>query len=122
MWELTKSELGNATKVVEIANELLKQKLTLAGTLNKRKSFISPEFLSQKRREEQESLFGFQLKLALVSHVSKRNKSVVLPLSMHNNKAVDEETKEPNIIRFYNSTNGGVDTLDHCIMSTTYST
>lgn len=130
-----KNELGNATKVVlrlvqpisntgrnittdnwytsaELANELLKQKLTLVGTVNKRKTFIPPEFLPQKKREEQESVFGFQSELTLVSYVPKRNKSVVLLSSMHNDKAVDEETKKPDIVLFYNSTKGGVDALD----------
>ena len=42
----------------------------------------------------------------------KKNKSVVLLSAMHRDAKVDAETKKPEIIQFYNSTKGGVDTVD----------
>ena len=57
-------------------------------------------------------MFGFQKHATLVSFTPKKNKSVVLLSTMHRDAAVDIETKKPEIIHFYNSTKGGVDTVD----------
>ena len=57
-------------------------------------------------------MFGFQKHAILVFFTPKKNKSVVLLSTMHCDAAVDAETKKPQIIQFYNSTKGGVDTVD----------
>lgn len=131
----TKNELVHATQVVlwlvepiiktrgnikvdnwytstELVNELLKRELTCVGTMKKNKRCIPPEFLPSRRRPVQSSIFGFQSQSTLVSHVPKPNKSVVLLSSMHSDDIVDEKSKKPKIILFYNSTKGGVDALD----------
>lgn len=50
----------------------------------------------------------------------KKGKAVILPSSNHHSKYTDPETGKPEILSFYNSTKGGVNTLDQKYM--TYST
>ena len=57
-------------------------------------------------------MFGFKKQVTLVSFTPKKNKSVVLLSTMHHDVSVDTETKKPEIVHFYNSTKGGVDTVD----------
>jgi hypothetical protein len=57
-------------------------------------------------------MFGFQKQVTLVSFTPKKNKSVVLLSTMHNDASVDTETKRPEIIHLYNSTKEEVDTVD----------
>ena len=60
-------------------------------------------------------MFGFQKHATLVSFTPKKNKSVVLLSTMHRDAAVDAETKKPEIIYFYNSTKGGIDTVANSV-------
>ena len=53
--------------------------------------------------------------MTLVSHVSKKNKAVILLSTMHHSSKIDEETKKSEINLYYNSTKGGVDTLDQSL-------
>ena len=91
---------------------LLQDKITLVGTSKKNKKKIPAEFLPNKQKLISSSMFGFQKHAALVSFTPKKNKSVVLFSTMHRDAKVDAETKKPEIIQFYNSTKGGVDTID----------
>src|SRR5215469_15705523 len=91
-----------------LAVSLLKDKITLVGTLKE----IPVEFLPNKKKEVNSSIFGFQKQVTLVSFTPKKNKSVLLLSTMHNDASVDTETKKPEIIHFYNSIKGGVDTVD----------
>ncbi|XP_035230233.1 uncharacterized protein LOC118202186 [Stegodyphus dumicola] len=98
------------------ANELLKNhKLTCVGTLRKDKRETPQEFPPNKNRPLYSSLFGFRAKeLTLTSYVPKKNKSVLVLSSMHEDNQIDLLSKEqlkPEIT-FYNSTKGGVDTVD----------
>ncbi|CAK1598868.1 unnamed protein product [Parnassius mnemosyne] len=86
--------------------------LTYVGTLQKNKREIPREFLPNTTRPVESSLFGFVSDKTLVSHVPKKNKSVVLLSSMHHDMSVNEQSKKPEIIELYNSTKGGVDALD----------
>lgn len=105
---------------IEIVEELRKRGLTYVGTLKKNKREIPPQFLPDKIRAERSSLYGFTKECTMVSYVPKKNKAVVLVSSMHHTKSVDPDTAKPEIIAFYNSTKGGVDTLD--MKCSTYST
>jgi len=69
--------------------------------------------MKAKTREEKSSIFLFTNDLTMVSYVPKKNKSVVLLSSMHHTSDVStEDHRKPEIILFYNSTKGGVDTVD----------
>lgn len=101
----------------KLAQDLLtgEYKLSLVGTLNKRKPEIPLEFLPNKTREQFSSLFGFYKGMVMVSYVPKQKKAVVLLSTMHNDNAIDETTgssKKPEIVTFYNATKGGVDCND----------
>ena len=94
-----------------LAMSLQQDKITVVGTLKKNKREIPAEFLPNKQKPISSSMFGFQKHTTLVSF-TPINKSVVLLSTMHRDAAVDVETKKPEIIHFYNSTKGGVDTID----------
>uniref|UniRef100_A0A1B6E2P6 PiggyBac transposable element-derived protein domain-containing protein n=1 Tax=Clastoptera arizonana TaxID=38151 RepID=A0A1B6E2P6_9HEMI len=91
---------------------LLENKLTLLGTVKKNRLEIPHEFLPSKTREIGSSLFGFQDNCTIVSFVPKKNKPIILMSTMHDEEEVDEETGKPKIILNYNSTKGGVDSVD----------
>lgn len=97
---------------VPLVEELRKRNLTYVGTMKKNKREIPAEFLPSASREEQSSLFGFTSDKTLVSYVPKKKKAVVLISSMHHSNEIDQSTKKPEIIMFYNTTKGGVDALD----------
>ena len=90
----------------------LQDKITVVRTLKKNKREIPAEFFPNKQKPISSSMFGFQKHATLVSFTPKKNKSVVLLSTMHRDAAVDAETKKPEIIHFYNSTKGGIDTVD----------
>ena len=96
---------------VELVENLLKHNLTCVGTLKKNKREIPPEFLPTKGRKVGETCYGFTKNLTLLSHTPKKNKAVILVSSMHHTMATDPNDK-PEIINFYNSTKGGVDSMD----------
>jgi hypothetical protein len=94
-----------------LAVSLLKDKISLVGTLKKTKRKFPLNFCI-KNKEVNSSMFGFQKQVTLVSFTPKKNTSAVLLSTMHNDASVDTETKKPEIVHFYNSTKGGVDTVD----------
>lgn len=64
---------------------------------------IPQEFLPNRKRPIDSSEFGFQSDKTIVSYVPKKAKSVILISSMHDDNTVDEDTKKPEIILYYNS-------------------
>lgn len=102
-----------------LARELLQDQITMIGTLKKNKRELPIEFLPSKNRVVGSSIFGFQKDVTIVSYVPRKNRSVTLISTIHNNSAIDTDTNKPEIIIDYNSTKGGVDTLDK--MCNTYS-
>lgn len=105
---------------LEVITELQKRGLTYVGTVKKNKREIPASFLPNKSRLSDSSLFAFGDRVTLVSYVPKPRKAVLLMSSMHYSKTVNNETKKPEIIEFYNETKGGVDALDE--KCTVYST
>uniref|UniRef100_A0A1B6E438 PiggyBac transposable element-derived protein domain-containing protein n=1 Tax=Clastoptera arizonana TaxID=38151 RepID=A0A1B6E438_9HEMI len=94
---------------------LHEHRLTIVGTVRKNKRELPPEFVNTKQRPVGSSLFGFQENVTIVSYVPKKGKNVLLASSMHYDDTIDETTgdaNKPEIITYYNSTKGGVDTLD----------
>uniref|UniRef100_A0A1B6LVC4 PiggyBac transposable element-derived protein domain-containing protein n=1 Tax=Graphocephala atropunctata TaxID=36148 RepID=A0A1B6LVC4_9HEMI len=111
---------------VPLCNELLENhRLTLVGTLRQNKREIPCEFLDHKSKPLGSSCFAFKDKMVIVSYKAKKNKNIMLLSSMHDDAAVDmdEESRnfgKPEIVLFYNSSKGGVDTVDQ--YKETYST
>ncbi|CAK1594579.1 unnamed protein product [Parnassius mnemosyne] len=69
-------------------------------------------------------MFGFDKEITLVSYKPKSNKLVYLISTIHDQPAINIDSKKPEIIEFYNSTKGAVDTVDQMcsIMSTSRKT
>lgn len=97
---------------IELVDKLKENGLTYVGTVRKNKREVPPEFLPHKTRPIGSTLFGFTNDKTLVSYVPQKNKSVVMISTMHHNQSIDTNSGKPEIIIFYNSTKGGVDTLD----------
>lgn len=80
--------------------------------MRKNKREIPLEFLPNKKKT---SVFGFQQNCTLVSYCPKKNRTVILVSSMHQDSAIDPDTgddKKPEMITFYNKTKIGVDLVD----------
>ena len=95
----------------QLAEELLNNRTTYVGTVGKNRRDIPNEFTT-KKRVAGSSIFGFNQYTTLVSYAPKKNKSVILLSTMHHDSEVDKDTGKPDIIMFYNSTKGAVDTVD----------
>jgi len=95
---------------IPLVKALLEMKLMLVGTSRKNKSEIPIEFLPN--RGINSSLFGFTKEITMVCYVPRKSQSVV-----HGDGNIDEDTgacKKPEIVTFYNSTKGGVNTGTSC--------
>lgn len=103
-----------------LAEHLLQVGLTLLGTMKRNKREIPPEFISEKNRQVGSSLSGFQNDMSLTSYVTKKKKCVIILSTMHDTVDIDPDTHKPETIMDYNSTKGGVDSVDQ--MCSTYST
>lgn len=95
---------------IELVEALKEVNLTFVGTLKKNKKEIPPEFLPKRAREVGSSLYGFTNYMTMISHVTKKNKAVILVSSVHHQEGIDDG--KPEIISYYNNTKGGVDSLD----------
>ena len=104
----------NFFTTMSLARFLLDQRLTIVGTVRKNKTFLPVEFQSSKGNEG-DVTFLFQDKLTLVKYNGKKNKSVVLLSTQHHYPEINETTKKPEIIHYYNATKGGVDTIDQIV-------
>ena len=78
-------------------------------TLRKNKTCIPSNFLRQRHREPETNIFGFRKNMSLVSYVPKKNQSVILLSTMHNNNNTDINNKNKSEISiYYNKTKGEV--------------
>lgn len=101
---------------IPLAEDLLNNhNLTMVGILRKNKREIPPIFVQKlKERPNESSIFGFKKNMTLVSYKPKANKIVLVISTMHNDDSIDTDCarSKPEMIKFYNSTKGGVDTVD----------
>jgi hypothetical protein len=120
-----------------LARDLKRKGFSSVGTIRKNRREIPPAALETKGRPIGSSFFYYKPEATLVSFKPKKNKvkgitsfvslfknlriyQVVLLLStQHTGEGkVDEETNKPEIILYYNSTKGAVDTMDQ--LASTY--
>lgn len=100
-----------------LAEELLKRKMALVGTIRTNKPELPPKLLQIKHRALLSSLFAFTKTHTAVSNVPKRGKNVLLLSTKHREPAVsDTEKKKPVIITDYNRCKGGVDNLEEVVV------
>lgn len=96
-----------------LAEELLKRKVALVGTIRKNKPELPPILLQVRQRALFSSIFAFTRTHTAVSYIPRRGKNVLLLSTKHREPAVtDDEKKKPKIIADYNRCKGGVDNLD----------
>ena len=106
----------------ELCDVLQNNGLTFVGTVRANKRFLPESFKNKRGLQLHASSFLFQDKTTIVNYQTKRNKNVVVMSTMHHDCAVASQApkKKPDIIRFYNSTKGAVDSVDQ--MAHAYST
>lgn len=100
------------TSIPLVRNLYSNYKLTFLGTIRKNKREIPLELSNPVKRPLGTSMFAFENKMTLVSYIPKKNKNVLLVSSLHHDDRIDGATGKPEMIIDYNSTKGGVDTLD----------
>ncbi|CAJ1071446.1 piggyBac transposable element-derived protein 1-like [Xyrichtys novacula] len=100
----------------ELGQQLLKRKMTMVGTVRKKKPELPLALLSPKGRAVFSSKFAFTSTTAAVSYVSKKNKNVLLVSTKHTEAEVSDRCdRKPVIILDCNRCKGGVDNLDKVI-------
>ena len=99
---------------VPLAQELLRApyNLTLVGTLRSNKREIPEKLKNTKSRAIGTSMFCYDGDKTLVSYKAKSNKVVFVLSTIHDQPIINEDKGKPEIIHFYNSTKGAVDTVD----------
>lgn len=100
---------------MDLVDYLKGKKISYVGTVRKNKRQLPTEFVATMGRAQFTSLFGYNDVKTLVSYIPNPRKNVILVSTLHNNNTIDpdsEEKRKPEIITFYNSTKGGVDTVD----------
>ncbi|XP_047104480.1 piggyBac transposable element-derived protein 4-like [Schistocerca piceifrons] len=102
---------------VQLAEEMLQKQITVEGTIKQNKPEIPNEMKPSTSRAIHSSSFAFEGDITMVGYVPKKKKSVVLISIMHHDRNIDEThaKKKPDVIKFYNSTKGGVDQMDQKI-------
>lgn len=99
-----------------LAEELLRRKLALVGTIRRNKPELPPQLVQLRQRKILSSLFAFTKTTMAVSYMPKRGKNVLLLSTKHREPAVsDVEKKKPAAILDYNRCKGGVDNLDKVV-------
>ena len=101
---------------LQLGRELLKRKITLVGTIRRNRAEWPAAFTITKERKPFTTLYGFQEDATIISYCPKKSKVVTLLSTMHNDRGSEAGAEnKPEIIRYYNSTKGGVDTLDQMV-------
>ena len=96
-----------------LAEELLRRKLALVGTIRRNKPELPPILLQARARAILSSTFAFTKTHTLVSYIPRRGRNVLLLSTKHRSPDVSDEMKrKPVIIKDYNRCKGGVDNLD----------
>lgn len=107
-----------------LAQELLRKKVALVGTIRANKPELPLKLKKTKKRAVFSSLFAFTTTTTAVSYILLRGRNVLLLSTKHREPAVIQGDKQkPQIIVTYNCCKGGVDNLDkvcNCMLSLLY--
>ena len=74
---------------------LWNQNLNYVGTLKSNKPEIPAEFLKDKKRPVESSLFGFSDYFTITSYVPSKNKAIVILSTKHHNANLDSYSRKP---------------------------
>uniref|UniRef100_A0A3P8SVH4 PiggyBac transposable element-derived protein domain-containing protein n=1 Tax=Amphiprion percula TaxID=161767 RepID=A0A3P8SVH4_AMPPE len=99
-----------------LAEDLLRRKLVLVGTIRRNKPELPPHLLQLRQRKILSSVFAFTKTAMVVSYMPKRGKNVLLFSTKHREPSVsDGEKTKPAAILDYSRCKGGVDNLDKVV-------
>lgn len=90
-------------------------RLTVVGTVRRDKRELPLVFHDTKELPVNSSIFAFRRQLTTVCYKPKKNKTVILLSTFHEDDGIDStsgEAMKPDILTFYNVTKGGVDVVD----------
>lgn len=96
----------------DLALELIKKKTCLVGTVRKSRVFLPVSF-QRKKIPLAERDYIFNESVTILNFGDKKDKSVVLLSTMHNE--ISEVEGKPEIVAYYNQTKCGVDLADQVI-------
>ena len=102
----------NFFTTMELAKILSSWNMTLVGTGRKNKRFMPSNMKPTKERPVYSTNFAYHRDAAVCSYVPKKKKAVVLLSSTHISEVEETQSAKPEIIKYYNKTKGGVDTID----------
>ena len=97
---------------IPLTEDLLAERLTVVGTINKRRKFLPKELTEARGRQVDTHLFAFRNDVTLVSTCHKPGKLVLAVSTQHRTALVDSRTNKPDLVLYYNATKGGVDVMD----------
>jgi hypothetical protein len=102
-----------------LAQDLIKKKLSIVGTISKAKTELPTQLLPNRKREKYSTIACYTKDTTLISYVPKKYRGAILLSTLHNEYKVEESDKQkkPDIIKFYNETKGGVDGLDQIVQT-----
>ena len=103
---------------VPLVEDLASAGLSSVGTLRANRALLPKELTNAAGRDPLSSKFAYRNDVQLTSHCPRRGKLVILASTMHKQSLVDQRSKKPETVLFYNSTKGGVDVIDAIIEST----
>nr|XP_043880784.1 THO complex subunit 7 homolog isoform X1 [Solea senegalensis] len=99
-----------------LAEELLRKKITMVGTMRKNRPELPPELLRVQDREVFSSIFAFTPTHTLVSYIPRGGKNIVLLSTKHQAPEISSEARrKPQILLDYNRCKGRVDNMDEMI-------
>ncbi|XP_038554117.1 piggyBac transposable element-derived protein 4-like [Micropterus salmoides] len=97
------------------AEEHLKSKIALVGTIRKNKPKLPPQLLQVRGRATHSSIHAFTRTATAVSYIPKRGRNVLLLSAKHHRPEIRLGKQKPAIILAYNRCKGGVDNLDKVV-------
>lgn len=90
----------------------------MVGTVSHNKRFLPKALQIVKGRQNESSVFAYRLNpsITLTSYIPRKNKNVILMSTLHHDGQIDRNDRnKPEIMKFYNNTKFGVDTLDQLV-------
>lgn len=95
----------------KLTQDLLSHGLSSLGTLAKNNEFVPQQFRNKNGRTAGSSVFGFNDGHILLSHMTKRSKSMIFLSTLQQNLCDIDEAKS-EMIKFYNNTRKAVSSMD----------
>lgn len=96
-----------------LADELLRERISIVGTINGELSQIPTQFISSNRKALT-SIAGYTVDKTLLSYKLAENDLVLLLSTMNKNRYIDPRSEEvPEIIKFFNTTKATVSVVDY---------